>query len=165
MSEKLTIAALSQNAPRVIRIPRALAVKHGYEDVNLNMKGTQELPADIADWIAKDARYRKHFRVQDTSVESSPKAVSLVKPNAALLKQQQEAEQQPPNEDQPPAEKINLNTADAEALSAIPFLTDSMIEALIDYRTDQPFLTLEEVDNVPGIGAATVAKLETWATV
>lgn len=49
--------------------------------------------------------------------------------------------------------KININTADAETLTLIKGIGESLAKRIIDYRTEHgPFETIEEIVNVSGIG-------------
>lgn len=50
-------------------------------------------------------------------------------------------------------EKININTADAETLTVINGIGESLAKRIIDYRTKYgPFESIEEIMNVSGIG-------------
>ena len=54
----------------------------------------------------------------------------------------------------------NINTADASALEALPGIGPSKAAAIVQYRTDHgKFATCDELDNVSGIGPATLAGL------
>src|SRR3989344_4442076 len=51
---------------------------------------------------------------------------------------------------------ININTADKPALETLSGIGPSKAQAIIDYRTQSgPFATIEEINNVSGIGDAT----------
>jgi competence protein ComEA len=55
---------------------------------------------------------------------------------------------------------IDLNTADASALETLPGIGASKAAAIIQYRTDNgPFKTVDELDNVSGIGPSTLASV------
>ncbi len=51
---------------------------------------------------------------------------------------------------------ININTATAAELEALPRVGPTMAQRIIEYReANGPFATIEEIQNVPGIGPAT----------
>lgn len=55
---------------------------------------------------------------------------------------------------------VNINTADAAALESLPGIGPSKAAAIVQYRTDSgKFGSCDELDNVSGIGAATLAGL------
>ncbi len=65
-----------------------------------------------------------------------------------------------------PTDKINLNTASAEELDKLPGIGPSIAKAIIDYRAQHgPFKTIEEVNDVKGIGDALFAKIKDLITV
>lgn len=55
------------------------------------------------------------------------------------------------------AAQININTANKEQLDGLKGIGPTKAQAIIDYRTKNgPFQTIEDVQNVPGIGPATL---------
>lgn len=60
------------------------------------------------------------------------------------------------------ASPVNINTADAQTIGeALPGIGLKKAEAIVKYREKNgPFKTVEELDNVEGIGAKTVAKIK-----
>ncbi|MER2599687.1 MAG: ComEA family DNA-binding protein [Caldilineales bacterium] len=65
-----------------------------------------------------------------------------------------------------PAALINLNTADVVALETLPAIGAVTAQAIVDYRNQHgPFRSIEELDNVKGIGAATLEKLRPLVTI
>lgn len=55
---------------------------------------------------------------------------------------------------------ININSAEAGALESLPGIGASKAAAIVQYRTDHgKFATCDELDNVSGIGAATLTGL------
>ncbi|MBI3359814.1 MAG: helix-hairpin-helix domain-containing protein, partial [Chloroflexi bacterium] len=65
-----------------------------------------------------------------------------------------------------PSDKININTASAEELEALPQIGPATAAKIVDYRTAHgPFKTIEEITNVKGIGPATFEKIKALITV
>ena len=65
-----------------------------------------------------------------------------------------------------PTGKININTATVEELDKLPGIGPSIAKAIIDYRTaNGPFKTIEDINNVKGIGDALFAKIKDSITV
>ncbi len=61
---------------------------------------------------------------------------------------------------------ININTASAEELDVLPGIGPSLAKTIIDYRTTNgPFKTIEDINNVKGIGDALFAKIKDSITV
>lgn len=56
-----------------------------------------------------------------------------------------------------PEEKININTADADVLDALPGIGPVLAQRIVDWRTaNGPFAGIEELLEVDGIGQATL---------
>ena len=56
--------------------------------------------------------------------------------------------------------KVNVNTADAAGLEALPGIGPSLAGAIVEHRTRLgPFANVEQLSEVPGIGAAKVEQL------
>ncbi|MBX2866344.1 helix-hairpin-helix domain-containing protein [Candidatus Kaiserbacteria bacterium] len=60
---------------------------------------------------------------------------------------------------------VNINTASAEELETLPGIGSAYATRIIEYRSDAPFQTIEDIQNVSGIGPATFAKIEDHITV
>ena len=62
--------------------------------------------------------------------------------------------------------KININTADSDELQTINGIGPSMAEKIITYREENgPYLSIEDLMNVSGIGEKTFKKMEGQVTV
>lgn len=61
---------------------------------------------------------------------------------------------------------VNINTADPTALEALNGIGESLAAAIIQYRTEHgPFTSVDQLDDVSGIGPATLEKLRPYVTV
>ncbi len=64
------------------------------------------------------------------------------------------------------ASLININTASAQELEALPAIGPVTARAIVDFRTaNGPFRSVEEIVKVKGIGDATLAKIKPLITV
>ncbi|VAW53942.1 hypothetical protein MNBD_GAMMA06-1560 [hydrothermal vent metagenome] len=61
---------------------------------------------------------------------------------------------------QAPAEKVNINTANAEQIAtAMTGIGDNKAKAIVDYRSSHgKFKSVQDLENVGGIGTKTVEK-------
>ena len=72
-----------------------------------------------------------------------------------------------PSTDEHPSsldKKISLNHATASELETLPGIGPATAEAIIQARSERPFKTIEDLLDVPGIGAQTLANIETLIT-
>ena len=61
---------------------------------------------------------------------------------------------------------VNINTADEPTLETLNGVGPALAAAIIQYRTDQgPFTSIDQLDEVSGIGPATLEKLRPQVTV
>ena len=72
----------------------------------------------------------------------------------------------PPAEAQEPEFPININTASKKDLERLPGIGAVKAQAIIDYReANGPFTSIEQIQNVTGIGPATYEKIKDLITV
>ncbi len=61
---------------------------------------------------------------------------------------------------------VDINTADAVALEALPGVGPSIAQAIVEWReTNGPFASVDELEDVPGIGPATLDEIRAGARV
>jgi competence protein ComEA len=61
---------------------------------------------------------------------------------------------------------ININTASSAELDTLPGIGPTTAQKIIDYRTQNgPFISIEDIINVSGIGPGTYEKLKDLITV
>lgn len=60
---------------------------------------------------------------------------------------------------------VNINKAEAAELTSLPGIGEKKAQAIIDYRkANGPFKKIDDLQNVKGIGAKTLAKLRPLVT-
>jgi competence protein ComEA len=64
-----------------------------------------------------------------------------------------------------PGGPVNLNTASAAELDALPGVGPVLAQRIVDHRKQGPFRSVDELDDVPGIGPARAAELAELVTV
>ena len=64
-----------------------------------------------------------------------------------------------------PGGLLNLNTASAAELDALPGVGPVLAQRIVDHRDQGPFTSVDELDDVPGIGPARAAELADLVTV
>ncbi len=60
---------------------------------------------------------------------------------------------------------ININTANQATLETLPYIGATKAAAIIEYRKNHPFKSIEDLAKVKGIGAKTVEKIKEFITV
>ena len=60
---------------------------------------------------------------------------------------------------------VNINSADAEQLTALPGIGPSLAERIIEYRGEFPFEAPEDIMKVSGIGESTFNNIKDLITV
>ena len=67
---------------------------------------------------------------------------------------------------QPAGEKININTASADELTALPGIGKAYAERIVEYREKNgPFKKLEDLLNVRGVGEKTFERIRDRITI
>jgi competence protein ComEA len=64
-----------------------------------------------------------------------------------------------------PTGKLNLNTATATEFDALPGVGPVLAQRIVDHRKQGPFTSVDQLDDVPGIGPARAAELAKLVTV
>jgi competence protein ComEA len=64
-----------------------------------------------------------------------------------------------------PAGTVDLNTADRAELTAVPGIGDGLADAILTHRTAHKFAAVEDLDDVKGVGPATLDELKPWLRV
>jgi competence protein ComEA len=62
--------------------------------------------------------------------------------------------------------RVNINTATASELDALPGIGPTTAQAIVDYRLQHgSFKFIQDIQNVPGIGSATYDRIKDYITV
>ena len=67
--------------------------------------------------------------------------------------------------DQTAALMVNINTATEEELKSLPGIGEVTAKAIINYRKDTPFKTIDDIKNVTGIGESKFKQLKDYICV
>lgn len=66
----------------------------------------------------------------------------------------------------PAADKVDINKADKAGLEAVKGIGPSLAQKILDYRkANGPFKSVDDLENVNGIGPATLARMKPMVTV
>ncbi len=63
------------------------------------------------------------------------------------------------------ANPVNINTAGVPDLLQIPGITIITANAIVDYRTNKPFESVDELNEVTGVGTATFQRMQPYVTI
>lgn len=61
--------------------------------------------------------------------------------------------------------KININEAPAELLQTLPWIGPALAQRIVEYRAEQPFVTIEDLLEIPGIGQTGFEEIKNLITV
>lgn len=120
-------------------------VHGGYQVTTMERREDTEQADRSAESVVQADRSAERVEQTDRSAES----VEQTRPDSLL-----------------PGEKINLNTADSYDLQRLPGIGEKRAEDIIAYREEHgPFQTVDELDEVSGIGSGILEGLREYATV
>ncbi|MBB5183174.1 competence protein ComEA [Catenisphaera adipataccumulans] len=69
-----------------------------------------------------------------------------------------------PEKEATPQTKVSINSATLEQLDALPGIGPALAQRIIDYREQTPFQSIEDIQNVKGIGEVMYAKIKDQIT-
>ena len=108
-------------------------------------------------WFQSQQRFRGSYQVVVSQVREE-------RDSAQELEQPEGQAQWP--DSLLPGERIDLNTADVYELQRLPGIGEKRAQDIIDYRQSHgPFETVDELDQVPGIGQGILDGLREYAWV
>jgi competence protein ComEA len=98
----------------------------------------------------------------ETTEEAETETSEEVEPVVAT----QTAEPEPAESEEPDTVLVNINTADAAALEALPGIGEELAARIVAYREENgPFQFAEDITNVYGIGDGKYASIADYITV
>jgi competence protein ComEA len=147
--------------------------------------GTPVLPEIAVDVVGAVQRPGLYYLGEGARVDDAITAAGGLTPDAnrdainlaARLKDEQQlrvphvgdapvARNMEPTVPTPVIARLDLNTADIVALETLPGIGSEMARRIVDYRTAHgPFRNVDQLDEISGIGAETLAELRNLVTV
>lgn len=95
----------------------------------------------------------------------APRAALPITPdNDKSLTPTRAAKKSPPSPSQPVEQRINLNTATQSQLESLPGVGPALAKRIIAARQQKPFRSLEDLDQVSGVGPKLLDKLKDHVT-
>ncbi len=148
-------------------------------------QGTPVLPEIAVDVVGAVQRPGLYYLGEGARVDDAIAAAGGLTPDAnrdainlaARLKDEQQlrvprvgdapvARNMEPTVPTPVIARLDLNTADIVALETLPGIGSEMARRIVDYRTAHgPFRNVDQLDEISGIGAETLAELRNLVTV
>ena len=119
------------------------------------------------DSIVKDAVLAAGGPTGDADLERINLALSLVNGQQVHVPRvgEEASPAQPSGDQRASGVKVNINTADVAALDLLPGIGPALAQRIVDYRQAQgPFLRIEDIMEVPGIGPGTFEKIRELIT-
>ena len=144
---------------------------------NLSMKITDEMVIIIysKDEITHNIRTKEKEKklsekcknekiVNDSCIEVKNNETSKEKENKTNDKNKEEKETKTNSTSETENKLISINTATKEELLTLPGIGESKADAIIEYRNNKKFETIEEIKEVSGIGDALFEKIKDHIT-
>lgn len=134
----------------------------GMHEIEMRTDESSRLPAYVGGLVIDEGAYRLAFESSLSDLLGAAGGLSVAPERAAMRVYVIDASAAYSGG----AQRVNLNTAEAWLLEALPGIGKTRAEAIVAYRTANGiFKSIDELLEVPGIGPATVEGLREKATV
>lgn len=121
----------------------------------------EELQRQQAELVAELTKLKTEMPLVDVSPGETESSQS----NGTVAGERSASVDAQPTSQSSTGQLVHLNSANQRILETLPGIGASKAQAIIDYRSAHgPFQSIDELDNVKGIGPATVAKLKPHLT-